>query len=207
MHYFIPWTGFTFLLCLFPYFKSPDDPVVIEKETPEGKAKMLMYRIQAGEVDKDGWYFAKSTPGGFSVRLPAKFNDYSVLVTERDGKEIKTYMVGTVTDKQVKYSVSAMPIATSKIQKLEDLPKEFAKESKVTAQKKLEINGAQGLEFRVENARSKAAFRLWKTRDSIFMLIADAYVDPPHWVDLHDSIVRFQESFKLPTDGKDIWAK
>ena len=38
---------------------------------------LVMHRQMAGEADADGWYPARSTRGGFSVRLPAQFNDFS----------------------------------------------------------------------------------------------------------------------------------
>ena len=44
-----------------------------------GAQEMKMHRKQAsGEADQSGWMLAASTGGRFSVRLPLKFNDFTV---------------------------------------------------------------------------------------------------------------------------------
>lgn len=43
------------------------------------KPKITMHRQAAGELDDSGWTTATSTKGGYSVKLPSKFNDFTVL--------------------------------------------------------------------------------------------------------------------------------
>ena len=41
-------------------------------------AAPVIHRSQAGERGPDGWVLAQSTKGNFSLKLPAKFNDFSM---------------------------------------------------------------------------------------------------------------------------------
>jgi hypothetical protein len=41
--------------------------------------KTTMHRIQAGQLGADGWTLARSTEGGFAVKLPVKFNDFTMI--------------------------------------------------------------------------------------------------------------------------------
>src|SRR5688572_32703673 len=57
---------------------------------------LVMHRKLAGEADADGWYTARSTKGGFSVRLPAQFNDFSIPASRQDnGHMAELDVVGT----------------------------------------------------------------------------------------------------------------
>ena len=48
------------------------------------ESNLKMHRIQAGIKDSSGWFFAHSTKGQYSVDLPFKFNDYTVLGKKND---------------------------------------------------------------------------------------------------------------------------
>lgn len=57
---------------------------------------LVMHRQLAGEAGADGWYEARSTKGGFSVRLPAQFNDFSIPASRQDnGHMAELDVVGT----------------------------------------------------------------------------------------------------------------
>jgi len=57
---------------------------------------LVMHRQLAGEAGADGWYPARSTKGGFSVRLPAQFNDFSIPASRQDnGHVAELDVVGT----------------------------------------------------------------------------------------------------------------
>jgi len=58
-----------------------------------GAQEMKMHRKQAGEPDKSGWMLAASTAGRFSVRLPIKFNDFTV-VEVPEAPAARTHTVG-----------------------------------------------------------------------------------------------------------------
>lgn len=56
-----------------------------------------MHRVGAGTDDGTGWFFAKSTLGGFSVSLPGAFNDYTVRVQDANIGLVVTNIVGFKT--------------------------------------------------------------------------------------------------------------
>src|SRR5690349_16387402 len=55
---------------------------------------MTMHRLQAGEPDASGWLTAASTEGGFSVRLPLKFNDFTLLEPDPTAPTLRTFHRG-----------------------------------------------------------------------------------------------------------------
>ena len=65
-----------------------------------------MHRVQAGEPDASGWMLAESTEGAFSVRMPIKFNDFSV--GEADPKEpaLRTHTVGAKSQEGIKFQAT-----------------------------------------------------------------------------------------------------
>jgi hypothetical protein len=66
---------------------------------------MKMHRVQAGEADASGWMLAESTEGGFSVRLPLKFNDFTL---ETDAKEptLRLFVVGAKSQEGIKFTAT-----------------------------------------------------------------------------------------------------
>jgi hypothetical protein len=71
------------------------------------EASLAMHRKLAGEAGADGWYLAKSTKGGFSVSLPAQFNDFTVTASKLDnGYEAEIDVVGTQIQDVGKFSAS-----------------------------------------------------------------------------------------------------
>jgi hypothetical protein len=69
-------------------------------------AGMKMHRIQAGEPDASGWMVAASTEGGFSVRLPLKFNDFTLAESDPKGPVLRTFTVGTKSQEGIKFSAT-----------------------------------------------------------------------------------------------------
>jgi hypothetical protein len=47
----------------------------LAQDKPPG---LVMHRTQAGEQGADGWFLAQSTKGQFTLKLPVKFNDFSM---------------------------------------------------------------------------------------------------------------------------------
>jgi hypothetical protein len=67
------------------------------------KPSLTMHRVQAGERGEDGWYAARSTEGGFSVKLPNKYNDGTIHSKGKDGSGAGTlYMLSSVADQGCK---------------------------------------------------------------------------------------------------------
>lgn len=67
---------------------------------------MTMHRIQAGEPDASGWMLAASTEGGFSVKLPLKFNDFTVAEPDPASPTSRVFTVGTKSQEGIKFSAS-----------------------------------------------------------------------------------------------------
>jgi hypothetical protein len=67
---------------------------------------MKMHRIQAGEPDASGWMVATSTEGGFSVRLPLKFNDFTVVENDPKAPVLRAFAVGAKSQEGIKFSAT-----------------------------------------------------------------------------------------------------
>jgi len=67
---------------------------------------MKMHRIQAGEPDASGWMVAASTEGGFSVRFPIKFNDFTVVESDPKAPMLRAFAVGGKSQEGIKFSAT-----------------------------------------------------------------------------------------------------
>jgi hypothetical protein len=67
---------------------------------------MTMHRIQAGEPDAAGWMLAASTEGNFSVKLPLKFNDFTIAESDPAAAALRIYTVGARSGEGVKFTAS-----------------------------------------------------------------------------------------------------
>jgi hypothetical protein len=76
---------------------------VIAQTLPRG---MTMHRVQAGEPDASGWMVAASTEGGFSVRLPLKFNDFTLVESDPKAPTLRTFAVGAKSQEGIKLSAT-----------------------------------------------------------------------------------------------------
>jgi hypothetical protein len=67
---------------------------------------MTMHRIQADEPAASGWMVAASTEGGFSVRLPLKFNDFTIAECDPKAPVMRAFVVGTKSQEGIKFSAT-----------------------------------------------------------------------------------------------------
>lgn len=67
---------------------------------------MTMHRVQAGEPDASGWMHAASTEGGFSVRLPLKFNDFTLAESDPQAPVLRTFTVGARSREGIKLTAT-----------------------------------------------------------------------------------------------------
>ena len=65
---------------------------------------VTMHRVQAGEIDSSGWATARSTDGGFTVRLPIRFNDFTFEDPNPNSLTAKTFTVGGTSAEGLKFS-------------------------------------------------------------------------------------------------------
>jgi len=68
--------------------------------------KVTMHRSQAGEPDASGWMLATSTEGGFSVRLPIKFNDYTADESAVSGPVLRSFSIEANSRDKTKFYAS-----------------------------------------------------------------------------------------------------
>ena len=70
----------------------------------------VMHRIEAGDRGPDGWFLAQSTKGKFSLKLPVKFNDFSVgPMTLTTGGVAEAHILGGVDQETgAKFSMTCM---------------------------------------------------------------------------------------------------
>jgi len=68
--------------------------------------KVTMHRSQTGEPDASGWMLATSTEGGFSVRLPIKFNDYTADESAVSGPVLRSFSIEANSPNKTKFYAS-----------------------------------------------------------------------------------------------------
>jgi hypothetical protein len=75
----------------------------IAQPLPSG---MIMNRLQAGELDKSGWTYAKSTNGNFSVQMPCKYNDFTMKDGDPPSVTLKTENLGCTMQNGAQFIVT-----------------------------------------------------------------------------------------------------
>src|SRR5262245_46057780 len=68
---------------------------------PATAQEMKMHRKQAGEPDATGWMLAKSTEGRFSVKMPIRFNDFTVTEVNVNAPAERSYIVGARSSEKI----------------------------------------------------------------------------------------------------------
>ena len=70
------------------------------------RSDTLVHRENAGTLDADGWTTAESTEGRFAVRLPCKFNDFTIDTPQQELPTARAFMLGCVGQDKRKFLVS-----------------------------------------------------------------------------------------------------
>jgi hypothetical protein len=65
-----------------------------------GDAKYTLHQRDAGAKDPKGWFFVKSTEGGFSVRFPAPANDITYRAKAGDGEFEQNFLTSEVNSRR-----------------------------------------------------------------------------------------------------------
>jgi len=90
----------------------------IEAQQP----KLDMHRAGVSADDGSGWHSAVSTKGGFAVRLPIPFNDFSVHSTNTG--EV-SHVIGGKSSEGIKFSAVESPVTPKTPVDLGEIPKSF----------------------------------------------------------------------------------
>lgn len=136
---------------------------------PEG---MTMHRIAAGNLDASGWTDAASTQGGFSVRLPIKFNDFTVAVPNK-GAVSKMFVVGGKDMAGVKFTAMRMQYRQKGLAQSYFAKFETGKAIKGATVKPHEFQGRKAVDLALTGSRSLARQRVVLLKDSLVMMIVE----------------------------------
>jgi hypothetical protein len=152
-----------------------------------------MHRELACEPDAMGWCEARSTPGGFSVALPGRFNDFSVHGEASDGAPQRVHVVGTGDPDGTKFSAYAAVRSDGKVppDALESYAQKLGGSHRMLTQAGLpavEITPPPG-------KRTSALVRMLRGKDRLYVLVAE--VPNARSREMGAAVKRFMESFRL----------
>lgn len=144
-------------------------PTASAQSLPEGTTT---HRKQAGELDASGWTTAASTHGGFSVRLPLKFDD-STTETPNSSEIAKLFIVGGINAGKQTFMAMKMQLRGK------DAPKHFFARIKTTgvhpgrAVKKFLLHGREVADLSLRGSEAFTYVRYVQLPDGVIMLRAD----------------------------------
>ena len=135
-----------------------------------------MHRVGAGDLDASGWCLATSTEGNFSVSLPHVFNDFTMTSKAVDGVEIKIFVLGTLDERGIKFSATAIRRADEKFKDdpLEGMAEKFEKQGDLKEMRPLTLGEMKGIELKVANRSSSAVMRLYQAPTTLYQLSMEA---------------------------------
>jgi hypothetical protein len=141
----------------------------IEAQQP----KLDMHRAGVSADDGSGWHSAVSTKGGFAVRLPIPFNDFSVHSTNTG--EV-SHVIGGKSSEGIKFSAVESPVTPKTPVDLGEIPKSFASggPNKVSELSRSTKDGADTLSFSVTNSASTAYIRYIRTKTALYTLTIES---------------------------------
>jgi hypothetical protein len=153
---------------------------------------MVMHRRAGGEPDADGWYPAVSTEGGFSVRLPGRFDDFTLPTTRG-----VMYIIGTLRPDGTQFTATAfqppdLGDAVDRMYKRAD-----GTEASGRA-KRLNIEELKGVEFRDARPGVNAgAVRFLHSDSTVYTLVVEYRQGTKLPPDVERDAAVFFESFQL----------
>jgi len=161
-----------FLVVILPGFAITQ--TTSKSSLPEGG--LQMHRMQAGMPNKDGWYDAKSTDGHFRVLLPIPFNDFTVHVKEKDGRDVVLYCIGSKSAEGYKFSVAEYPAQKKPDADLalKDFVSSFKKDKqKVSEERYFKFQTYPTVEFHISGEDTSAFARMMVVPDRTYTLIVE----------------------------------
>ena len=139
---------------------------------------MTMHRTQAGELDSSGWTAARSTEGGFAVRLPLRFNDFTVTDSDPASPTGKVFTVGAKSSEGVKITASRITY-----RKADGAATYFAKigrgeglQAKPQSIKTSTVQGRQAVDLQLSSGSAVSHARYVLLDSDVIVLIVEAPV-------------------------------
>lgn len=133
-----------------------------------------MHRTQAGTPDSDGWYSAESTEGGFSIRLPIPFNDFTGPANDDGTKH--SYVIGAKSSEGVRFAAARLPWLmphTSPQAFLSSTIEGFEKAGTLREKQFHTIDGYVVLDYSIKQGESAAFFRTFALNDGTLILAVE----------------------------------
>lgn len=158
-----------------------------------------MHRRAAGEPGNDGWYLAESTEGGYSVKVPYVFNDFTGIRRTEKGNVTRLYLVGTKTPDEIQFSVLKGVRADSKPipESLESLARGFSKDKDVKEKRLITYAGMSGIKFKVIGPATATLARIFMDETTVFTLTVENKAAPMLTRDIEQAATIFFDSLQL----------
>jgi hypothetical protein len=161
------WVGLIFLsVCIGPH-------VTAGQGVP---GAVTMHRQQAGTPNEKGWYDAESTEGHFRVSLPIPFNDFTVRVRDRSGREAVTHIVGSTSEEGFKFSATEFPRESMTREfDLKGYAEKFRadKSKRVSEERLFKFTGHPAIQFHVSGGQRSAFMRAIVFPSGVLILIVE----------------------------------
>ncbi len=142
-----------------------------QTETP----KVTMYRQAAGELDDSGWTTATSTKGGYSVKLPGKFNDFTVLHENPKSLVDQAHMLSATMLQRVRFTTTRVHFhsgLSAARKQFENLKSPRGK-SPYKNLREMKLNDHEAIEGEIETKRGLLIQRTVLLDDDLFTMIVE----------------------------------
>lgn len=167
-----------------------------DEQDKTNSLKRIMYRIQAGIQDSNGWYLAESTGGNFKIKFPAPFNDFEVSGIDENGNKQENHIVGTITKENTKYSATLSVKETPVGQDFfRDFLAGFKKDGALRNSRQLQVLGHTAIEAEQGNNTKGSVMRMIVVEKNVYLLIAEFDSDKKDA--LKQQIKTFIDSFEF----------
>ncbi len=160
---------------------SDADRAALEKLKPGesitlGGVTFRMNRKQAGVADKDGWFPAHSEGGGFDVRLPVPYNDFTTSAQTKDGATIVSNTIGGRSAEGARFMANCFRRSDGQVSAdwAASVAASFAQKDAHVEQTPVTMPGGSGLQIRVVSpARGRFQARFISSRNSMCQITVE----------------------------------
>lgn len=144
-------------------------------DTKDKTPTVTMHQQLAGELDENGWTTAVSTEGGYLVRIPTKYNDFTAIHDLPNSVVDRSYNISALTMQGIKFTATRIHYkpgnngARAQFEKF----KVSAGNLRYKSIKPMKMNGNEALEGEVVTARSTMVQRGILIGEDLFMMIVE----------------------------------
>lgn len=162
------------------------------------REEMTMHRKNAGVLDDSGWVTASSTNGGFSVRMPLTFSDFTVEMPLSNVNVARTFGIGAKSKEGIRFVAQRIAyrkpgVARKYFSRIES---GRAFPSKKAAPKSLRFEGHRAVDIKLENKTDIGRLRYVLRGDTMIYMIVE--IPKAQRAAVSESMIRtFFESLKV----------